>query len=454
MVRAGQISSRTFVRAAALAAGGIALFTLLGWAAGIAAGAHPAWVAPMAPLTACAVLACAVGLWALAGERVAGLARAAGAIAALAGLAGTADSLLASGTEVNRLLFGANVRMPPLTGLAVVVLGIAIALDERARRGVHWAAAAAGLVGVGALAGFLLGVPLFVGTSRAVQMSWQAAVCVSLIGIGLAAADPERGAVRLLGDHGVAGRFARGGLVSAVAIPVGAGTLTTAAARAGWISYAVGAWTLTLAAAAGLTVVTAVAAQRLQREDRARSEHERQLTELAIRDPLTGAYNRRHFATEAERAIARAHRYGERAAVAVLDLDHFKAVNDSWGHAAGDEALVRVHRALRARLRSSDVLGRIGGDEFAALITHVDQSTAHHVAADLGEAVRTVGHELAREGRPNRLGVSVGLALVQPEDAMDAAALLDLADRNMYRQKRFRRTAATESAGQPASNNR
>src|SRR3954451_8102969 len=112
MVRAGQISSRTFVRAAALAAGGIALFTLLGWAAGIAAVAHPAWVAPMAPLTACAVLACAVGLWALAGERVAGLARAAGAIAALAGLAGTADSLLASGTEVNR--FGANVRMPPL----------------------------------------------------------------------------------------------------------------------------------------------------------------------------------------------------------------------------------------------------------------------------------------------------------------------------------------------------
>src|SRR3954447_6014177 len=109
MVRAGQISSRTFVRAAALAAGGIALFTLLGWAAGIAAGAHPAWVAPMAPLTACAVPACAVGVWGRADERVRGPARGARAIAALAGVAGTADSLLASGTEVNRLLFGANV---------------------------------------------------------------------------------------------------------------------------------------------------------------------------------------------------------------------------------------------------------------------------------------------------------------------------------------------------------
>src|SRR3954470_622364 len=444
MVRAGQISSRTFVRAAALAAGGIALFTLLGWAAGIAAVVHPAWVAPMAPLTACAVLACAVGVWGLADGRVAGLARAAGAIAALAGLAGTADSLLASGTEVNRLLFGANVRMPPLTGLAVVVLGIAIALDERARRGVHWAALAAGLVGAGALAGFLLGVPLFVGTSRAVQMSWQAAVCVSLIGIGLAAADPERGAVRLLGDHGVAGRFARGGLVSAVAIPVGAGTLTTAAARAGWISYAVGAWTLTLAAAAGLTVVTAVAAQRLQREDRARSEHERQLTELAIRDPLTGAYNRRHFATEAERAIARAHRYGERAAVAVLDLDHFKAVNDSWGHAAGDEALVRVHRALRARLRSSDVLGRIGGGEVAAIFRRVDEEGAACVAGELRAAVAAVRDELAAEGRESRLGASVGIATLDgPEDI---EAQIDLADQRMYADKRGSREQVESGA--------
>ncbi len=163
---------------------------------------------------------------------------------------------------------------------------------------------------------------------------------------------------------------------------------------------------------------------------------ERRLTELAIRDPLTGAYNRRHFLTEAQHAASRAQRYGEQAAVAVVDLDHFKEINDSWGHAAGDEALVRSYRALRSRLRSSDVLGRIGGDEFAALVLHVDERAALQVAEEMREAVAHVGLELAAEGRANRLTASVGDRAAARRRPRDVDALIDLADQRMYLAKR------------------
>ncbi len=155
---------------------------------------------------------------------------------------------------------------------------------------------------------------------------------------------------------------------------------------------------MTLAAVGGLAFVVAIALQRL-------SEDDRRLTELAIRDPLTGAFNRRHFLAQATTAAARARRYGESAAIAVVDLDHFKEINDAWGHSAGDEALVCVYRALRSRLRQSDVLGRIGGDEFAAVILHVDEDGG---AGGRGRAARRGGARWARscgaQGRRNRLG--------------------------------------------------
>ena len=120
----------------------------------------------------------------------------------------------------------------------------------------------------------------------------------------------------------------------------------------------------------------------------------------------------------------------------MIDLDHFKEINDSWGHAAGDEALVRSYRALRSRLRSSDVLGRIGGDEFAALVLHVDETAALQVAGEMRDAVARVGMELAAEGRPNRLSASVGIAPLGVDDPRDVDALIDLADQRMYLAKR------------------
>ena len=99
-----------------------------------------------------------------------------------------------------------------------------------------------------------------------------------------------------------------------------------------------------------------------------RRRHEAELRHMADHDPLTGLLNRRSFERELERHVAYVERYGPKGAAIVLDLDHFKTINDTLGHSAGDELIVRVAHALRSRLRESDVLARLGGDEFAILL--------------------------------------------------------------------------------------
>jgi diguanylate cyclase (GGDEF)-like protein len=330
---------------------------------------------------------------------------------------------------VNSTLFAIDARISFLTAAALILLGGAAVLDGRGWSIMRWLTIGAAAIGCSALVGFLLGVPLFYGPSRSIQMSWQAALCATAIAAGIGAAHPESAAARLMLDRGLGGRFARRALPAVLGIPVVTGALCMWAARAGWFEYSVAAWVMTLTAVAGLAAVAGMAVTELESE-------ERKLTELAIRDPLTGAYNRRHFMAEAQRAAERSQRYGESAAVAVVDLDNFKQLNDTWGHAAGDDALLRVHRALRSRLRSSDVLGRVGGDEFAALVLHVDEAAALQVAAEMREAVRDVGIDLAAEGRANRLGASVGVAALVTDDPRDVAALIDLADQRMYLDKR------------------
>jgi diguanylate cyclase (GGDEF)-like protein/PAS domain S-box-containing protein len=131
-----------------------------------------------------------------------------------------------------------------------------------------------------------------------------------------------------------------------------------------------------------------------------RKRFETELQYLADHDPLTGLYNRRRFAVELEREIAAAERYSTGGAILVLDLDHFKLVNDSLGHSAGDELLAATARAIQGRLRSTDIVARLGGDEFGVILPHADQHRAILVAESLREVVRTV------------VGIEAGLAHV------------------------------------------
>lgn len=410
-------------RARQLAAAGVLLIAASMLAATLAGvDVRTRNLAPMSPLTCVGFLAAAIGTGALPQRHRVALV--AGALTVLVGVAGLLDSLLDSGRWINRAVFAEDAAISAFTAAALVLLGVAIALDGRGWAITRRLAFAAGAVGAAALIGFLLGVPYFYGTSRPVQISWQAALCTVLIAVAVVWVHPSG---QFFSDT-LSGRFARRTVPAVLGIPIVSGALVTAVARAGWWEWSVAAWVMTLTAVGGLAFVVAMAVKRLEDDDR-------RLTELAIRDPLTGAYNRRHFLTQAENAAARARRYGESAAIAVIDLDRFKEVNDQWGHAAGDEALTRIHRALRARLRSSDVLGRIGGDEFAALILHVDPDEASHVAAELRAAVHEVGRELTAEGRPNRLGASVGVATMTA--GVEVEALVELADQRMYDEKRL-----------------
>jgi diguanylate cyclase (GGDEF)-like protein len=172
------------------------------------------------------------------------------------------------------------------------------------------------------------------------------------------------------------------------------------------------------------------------------------LKRLARTDSLTGVSNRGHLLAIAERETARARRYARPLSVMLIDVDHFKQVNDTQGHAVGDEVLVRLTHTMAATLRSTDALGRLGGEEFAILLPETDEAAA--VAA--GERIRTrvaqtVYHAQAGAVHPT---VSIGVAALDPSDR-DFSALLGRADEALYRAKaRGRNLVVAAALGRPS----
>ena len=164
--------------------------------------------------------------------------------------------------------------------------------------------------------------------------------------------------------------------------------------------------------------------------------------------------NRRRFEEMLAHAVATATRYGHPAAVLVIDLDGFKHVNDSLGHAAGDELLARVAGAMAARLRDSDVVGRIGGDEFAVVLPRAGVDQARIVAIDLIHAVGSEG-VAGTDGRRLRATASIGIRAFGPGDTARPADLLAQADAAMYEAKGSGRNqvvvAGASSTGGPSS---
>lgn len=163
-----------------------------------------------------------------------------------------------------------------------------------------------------------------------------------------------------------------------------------------------------------------------------RRRAEAHVTYLAHHDPLTGAANRTVFTREIERAALKLAEGGRAFGVLMIDLDDFKVVNDTLGHAAGDAVLVEVTKRLKNRLREGDIVARLGGDEFAILAPGLESREQMEVLA------RRIGQELALitsvEGRPVRIGASIGGA-VAPVDASGADDLLRCADLALYRAK-------------------
>ncbi|SMX56018.1 putative diguanylate cyclase (GGDEF) [Bradyrhizobium sp. ORS 285] len=175
--------------------------------------------------------------------------------------------------------------------------------------------------------------------------------------------------------------------------------------------------------------------RRLKAELAAAEARIAELTATAERDFLLDIFNRRGFARELHRSIAFIKRYDATGALVVLDVDRLKPINDTFGHAAGDEVLKAVARVLGEQVRSSDVIGRLGGDEFGVLLWHLSETDARAKAAALEEAID--GLSFTFGDQTVRAGASAGVALL--DKRVNPVRALEEADRAMYVRKAQRR---------------
>ena len=156
-----------------------------------------------------------------------------------------------------------------------------------------------------------------------------------------------------------------------------------------------------------------------------------ELDRLANMDSLVPVANRRGLMAQLDMMIARHERHGTPAALLFVDVDGLKALNDAFGHAAGDAALIHLTGMMVASVRQTDMVARIGGDEFAILLDHADEQSACDTAARLAD--RVAGCEFCFEGKCLPLSIAIGFTHLQTGDS--PIAVLDRADEAMYRQK-------------------
>jgi diguanylate cyclase (GGDEF)-like protein len=175
----------------------------------------------------------------------------------------------------------------------------------------------------------------------------------------------------------------------------------------------------------------------MEEVDRLRQELEKStarisyLETLADQDTLLPVPNRRAFVRELTRMMAFSERYGAPGSLLYFDIDSMKDINDQFGHAAGDAALAHVADVLERNIRSSDVVGRLGGDEFGVILAQADPATANEKATLLADAIEKVPFEW--HGRPLKISMAVGAYTFKGGE--NAGEALDAADRAMYVRK-------------------
>lgn len=155
---------------------------------------------------------------------------------------------------------------------------------------------------------------------------------------------------------------------------------------------------------------------------------------LSANDPLTGLLNRRAFMERWDSELARARRYGRPISIAVIDIDYFKQFNDRYGHSGGDAALVAVALALRGRIRATDFIGRIGGEEFVVAFPETGSADAQGCAEGLRLAVADSPLMMPNSRAPASVTISIGIA-TWPEHGEEIGRLLERADDRMYQAK-------------------
>lgn len=161
------------------------------------------------------------------------------------------------------------------------------------------------------------------------------------------------------------------------------------------------------------------------------ADNEHRLLIESMTDPLTGLLNRRYFNELTQKELTRSRRHGLRFAVLMLDVDHFKRINDTFGHQVGDLAIKAVAEVCNKALRPHDILARYGGEEFILTLPHTDEEGARVVAERIRQAVEQV--ELAAETGPVRFTVSVGVSIYKKDLPLER--IVGRADEALYRAK-------------------
>jgi diguanylate cyclase (GGDEF)-like protein len=171
---------------------------------------------------------------------------------------------------------------------------------------------------------------------------------------------------------------------------------------------------------------------RMDREVKRRALLERELRQLVDHDPLTNLLNRRAFLKAVGDELARARRYGHPMAVIMIDIDHFKRINDTWGHAIGDDAIRAVGRAAMSAVRTEDRVGRLGGEEFCIMLPETSAEGARFLAERLRIAVAAI----RIEARGEKIGFTASFGVAETTTATaDVDRLIDRADQALYRAK-------------------
>lgn len=168
------------------------------------------------------------------------------------------------------------------------------------------------------------------------------------------------------------------------------------------------------------------------------------VNELAMQDTLTGLGNRRRFLPVAQRELDLAHRHQQALTVVVLDVDHFKSVNDTFGHLHGDAVLVEIARRCQHALRNTDMLARWGGEEFIMLLPNTPPEQALLLAERVREAI-AAPPSMRVDGQEVQVTVSMGAAGIAPGQALSLAELIKRADAALYRAKASGRNQVTMS---------
>lgn len=320
-------------------------------------------------------------------------------------------------------------RMAHTTAICFVLLGIALATRSNVRRArirqSDLLVVAAALIAFIALTGYLYGASVLIGLGTFTQMALSTSVAFIVLCASMIAITPRGSIGAVLMSTSPGGVVARRLVPAAFVVPIIVGWLRLAGQHAGLYDTEFGVSLVVVTHSVTFTTIAAWVTWTLDREYGQRLSAE----QSASTDVLTGLANRRAVTQRLTRLVELAGRGGGTFSLIAIDANHLKQVNDHYGHAAGDAALVRMGDVLVKALRVGDIAGRLGGDEFVAILPATSTLEAGKLAQRLRAAF---GHD----GRTGGLDAGVGVA--SWTTGWDADGIIEAADRALYEEKRAR----------------